>query len=96
MLKDDLSVIFASRLQEALDNNLMSAEDFGEDFILTPCMIKKYLDPSDSTLPMLYTAARIAEYLDVSLDWLCGMDDNDFNGMREPKERKCDIAPWLL
>lgn len=62
---------FAERLRTTLDENLMSAEDLEDIGIVSASNIAKYL--RGEAIPQLRTAVRIAEYLGVSIDWLCGL-----------------------
>lgn len=72
---DDIYIerIFSVRLQQALDENMMSAEDLEDLNVTSASNIAKYL--RGTALPQLRTIYYIAEYLGVSIDWLCGLSD---------------------
>jgi transcriptional regulator with XRE-family HTH domain len=67
-----LERIFSERLKEALDENLVSGEDLETLGIVSASNIDGYL--KRKSLPQLRTIVRIAEYLGVSIDWLCGIE----------------------
>lgn len=68
-----LEKVFGERLfQEMYDQGKM-VEDFEEDDICSASVLNSYI--SGKTLPQLRTAVRIADYLGVGLDYLCGMDN---------------------
>ena len=63
---------FAERLRTTLDENLITAEDLEDAGIVNAGHVSRYLN--GSALPQLRTAFHIAEFLGVSLDWLCGLN----------------------
>lgn len=70
-----LESIFARRLETAMLDMGVGAEEFDYDNICSAPTIKRYLN--GDCLPTLRTVWRIADYLGVSVDYLCGMDDTD-------------------
>lgn len=67
--KEHVEWSFPERLQEAMDDNFLSPEDFEEFDICSASSIQSYL--SGKAVPNLRTAAAIAKFLRVSLDSLC-------------------------
>ena len=61
---------FPLRLKEAMEDNMATPLDFEDAGICAESSIKSYL--RGKNIPNLRTAQAIAEYLGVSLDYLCG------------------------
>jgi transcriptional regulator with XRE-family HTH domain len=79
--KDDygLEKVFGERLADAMEDNGVTVEDMETDDIAVSSVINSYI--SGKSLPQLRTAVRIATYLNVSLDYLCGLDDGDIESI---------------
>lgn len=79
--KDDygLERVFGERLADAMEDNGVTVEDMETDDIAVSSVINSYI--SGNSLPQLRTAVRIATYLNVSLDYLCGLDDSDIESI---------------
>lgn len=77
---------FAERLQYEMDRRGLEPKDFEELYDISASSIRSYL--RFETLPTLETAYKIAIALNVSLDWLCGLNQDQY-----PK--RANIAPWL-
>lgn len=71
----ELELIFSDRLSEAMMMRGLEEEDFEDDDIASVSSVR-YYQKDNSKLPNLRTAVRIANYLGVSLDWLCGIGEN--------------------
>ena len=84
---DDVTAdIFAERLQIALDMNGVTAADLEREDIASSTLIGSYIKGQHT--PNILGAVRLAERLNVSLDWLCGLSDTD--GPEIPP------APWQV
>ena len=87
----DLEYYFPLVLEEEMNLRGLSPSDFEECGVVSASSKKSYLD--GDTLPTLRTAAKIASFLSVSLDHLCGFDDIPINTTSHKDiSRK---APWL-
>lgn len=67
---EELEWEFPNRLQEAMVDNFVEATDFEDNDICSESAIKSYI--KGTHIPNLRTAHAIAEFLGVSVDWLCG------------------------
>lgn len=87
---DSVDYYFGSRLRQAMLDKGMEAKDLGDCGIISASSIREYVDCG--RLPNLRTACRLAEFLDVDLDWLCGFKEearwSDIDIERQLK------APW--
>lgn len=72
----DLEIIFPKRLVEAMQDKGIDETDMEADGILSVSALKEY-QRNMTRLPSLRSAVRIATYLEVSLDWLCGLDESE-------------------
>lgn len=66
---------FPDRLQDAMTDAMVTAEDFEESDICAASTINSYI--SGKSVPNLRTAQAIAEFLQVSLDYLVGDTRDD-------------------
>lgn len=88
---DSVDYYFRTRLKEALDNKCLTGKDLEDCGVVAQSSIHEYIDCG--RLPNLRTACRLAEFLDVSLDWLCGFDEGiKWSDALLPAQRK---APWV-
>lgn len=71
---DTVDVYFRDRLEELLRERGLDPKDLEDMNVISATQVKKYLDREN--IPNLRTACRLAEFFDVSLDWLCGIDDD--------------------
>lgn len=72
--------IFAQRMKQAREAKELKQNELAKAVGVTPTTISAYEksdDEGNGKKPTLENAQAIAEKLDVSLDWLCGMSDND-------------------
>lgn len=87
---DSVDYYFGSRLRQAMLDKGMEAKDLEDCGIISASSIREYVDCG--RLPNLRTACRLAEFLDVDLDWLCGFKEearwSDVDIERQLK------APW--
>lgn len=90
MIESDIEYYFPERLDEAMSNQGIAPSDFEDLDIVSASSIKSYLD--GKTIPNLRTAVKIAEFLGVSLDYLCGFGMKEFHAKEVIDPRK---APWL-
>lgn len=70
-----LEKCIADNLMRALEDRGLTEDDLVLDGVVGRSSINAYL--SMSQLPTLRTAYRIANYLGVTVDWLCGFDEID-------------------
>lgn len=71
--------IFAQRMKQARESKKMKQNELAKAIGVTPTTISSYEksdDEGNGKKPTLENAKAIAEKLEVSLDWLCGMADN--------------------
>ena len=88
----ELEMIFARRLEDAMALKGVDASDIEFAGVIgSGSSIKAYIEGDQ--IPNLRTAVRLAKYLDVSLDYLCGMDEADIWSDTSRQEQL--IAPWL-
>ena len=87
----DIEYYFPERLDEAMSSQGIAPSDFEDLDVVSASSIKSYLD--GKTVPNLRTAVKIAEFLNVSLDYLCGFDvmDHRVNEIKTNSRK----APWL-
>lgn len=72
--------IFAQRMKQAREAKELKQNELAKAVGVTPTTISAYEksdDEGNGKKPTLENAQAIAEKLEVSLDWLCGMSDND-------------------
>lgn len=69
-MKERIDYCFSERLESAMVLRGIDGQDLEDLDIVSSASIQEYL--KGHRIPNLRTAARIAEFLDVSLDWLCG------------------------
>lgn len=84
---------FARRLQDLLDQRCMTGKDLEDAGVVSQSSVKEYLE--NGRLPSLRNACRIADFFDVTLDWICGYGaDLDISaaGLDPEEDRR---APWL-
>lgn len=68
--------IFATRLKEARDKKQISQSDLSENVGVSPQAISNYENEMNKKLPSLKHLYKIANALNVSLDWLCGFESH--------------------
>lgn len=73
-MKERIDYCFGDRLKEAMDYRGLDGQDFDDLDIVSAASIHEYLE--GRRIPNLRTAARMAEFLGVSLDWLCGNEED--------------------
>lgn len=93
--KEIVDYYFPHRLQDLMDSRGFTPQDLEDAEIISASSVKEYLE--NGRLPNLRTAIRIAEFFDVTLDWLCGYGDDtpgatfaqilDFEAERRPPWR---------
>lgn len=83
---------FPRRLKDTLDERGFDGKDLEDLGVISQSSIRDYLD--GKVAPNLRTAIKLADFLDVSLDYLCGMDEdtNAYNYIARNEDEK---APWL-
>ena len=71
--------LYSARLTETMKergfktNNAMTREMERDGYFVSPSTIGEYLNKR--SLPGLFIAAQLAEFLDVSLDWMIGLNE---------------------
>lgn len=83
----DESKVFAERLKQKRTEKQISLRELALKTGLSPTTVSSY-ERGDKS-PSLNNVALIAKYLDVSIDWLCGIEEE------KPKNLK-DIVKTLL
>lgn len=71
--------VFAQRMKQAREAKSLKQNELAKAVGVTPTTISAYEksdDEGNGKKPTLENAQAIAEKLEVSLDWLCGMSDN--------------------
>lgn len=71
-----MSSIFAARLKQARESRGISQSELARQSGITVQSISSY-ESDDPKEPKIYSASKIAETLNVSLDWLCGINDEE-------------------
>lgn len=94
-MSENVAYIFRTRLNDVMASKGIEPEDFDLfDDVVSSQSVRSYL--SGKALPNLKSLVTLAAFLDVSIDWLCGMEDFEFDAY--PRETTPDIfrkAPWL-
>ena len=67
---------FKENLKRLIDSRAMTTKDLSEDMNITPATLSRYL--SGNRKPDLPYVVRIAEYFNVSIDWLLGISGDKF------------------
>ena len=75
---------FADRLLDALDEKKLTRADLCRMTGLKSAHLVGYIKNPDRS-PKLSTAIKIADALDVSIDWLAGREGFDMHGRIDPK-----------
>lgn len=88
----DLEYYFPERLEEAMDAQGLTPSDFEDCNVASASSLNAYI--KGKTIPNLRNATKIASFLGVSLDYLCGYEASRIGGTikNETNGRK---APWL-
>lgn len=83
---------FPRRLEEALTMRGYDEKTLEDLGVISQSSIRSYIQ--GEVVPNLRTAVKLAEFLDVSLDFLCGegADSDIYSEIAMRDERK---APWL-
>ena len=68
-------MVFCERLDQVLREKDLSETDLADMADILPQSVSRYI--SGKSVPSLLTTIKIADALDVSLDWLCGIDRNE-------------------
>jgi transcriptional regulator with XRE-family HTH domain len=88
---DSVDYYFARRLEEAMAAKGLDRKDLEDCGIVSVSSLREYIECG--RLPNLRTACRIAEFLDCSVDWLCGFkEEPQWSDDELEKQRR---APWL-
>lgn len=74
MMKERIDYCFGDRLKEAMALKGLEGQDFDDLDIVSAASVREYLE--GRRIPNLRTAARMADFLGVSLDWLCGIGED--------------------
>lgn len=69
------SQIFAERLKSARNKKHLSQAELAKGVGVSAATISSYETPNGTKIPALDKAVAIADFLEVSLDWLCGEDN---------------------
>ncbi len=72
--EEERMMVFCERLDQVLREKDLSETDLADMADILPQSVSRYI--SGKSVPSLLTTIKIAEALDVSLDWLCGIDRN--------------------
>lgn len=88
---DNVDYYFGKRLDEALKSKGFERKDLEDLDIVSQSSLREYIDCG--RLPNLRTACRLAEFLDVDLNWLCGF--NEAVKWSEVSMQEQLKAPWL-
>lgn len=70
---DNIDYYFGRRLREAMDSMGLDGKTLEDMGVVSASSVHEYIDCG--RIPNLRTACRIAEFLDVTVDWLCGFDE---------------------
>lgn len=73
--RSDILVIFTTRLREKILESGLTQAEFGEMIGISPAAVSSYINRR--VMPSIAIAAEMAKALGCSLDWLCGLTDND-------------------
>lgn len=73
-MKERIDYCFGDRLKEAMTLKGLEGQDFDDLDIVSAASVHEYLE--GRRIPNLRTAARMADFLGVSLDWLCGIGED--------------------
>ena len=73
--RGDILDIFTTRLREKILESGLKYAEFGEMVGISPAAVSSYINKR--VMPSIAIAAKMAVALDCSLDWLCGLSDND-------------------
>lgn len=71
---DSVDRFFYLRLEQLMRERGLDPKDLEDCNVISATQVNNYLNREN--IPNLRTACRLAEFFDVSLDWLCGLDDN--------------------
>lgn len=77
--KSDASInweVFRANLQKLLDSRGLTATDFARDANMSPGTVLRWMY---ERTPDILAAVITADYFGVSLDWLIGRTDNQYN-----------------
>lgn len=72
LIKDEASV-FRVRLAQAMEHDSVSKKELAKRINVTLQAVSQFM--GGHSTPTMATAVRIAKALNVSLDWLCGLED---------------------
>lgn len=94
----DETAIFAKRMKEARGKNGLKQKELAEKIGVTPQTISAYEKAGKA--PTMDNAISIAKILDVSLDWLCGIDrdvkkQNDITTIGDAARFLHEISSWI-
>ena len=75
-MKDFNSALFSERLKKARADKNMKQSELAQAIGVSAATICSYERVLNTKIPSLDNAYKISRYLDVSLDWLCGIDND--------------------
>lgn len=81
---------FGRRLNAALIEHGLTGQDLEDAGVVSASSVKDYID--GEVIPNLRTTCRIADFLGVDLNWLCGYGESEPSFYNPEGDRR---APWL-
>ena len=88
---DNVEYYFPQIFQEAMELRGMQPIDFEDWDLVSQSSVSAYIDGRQ--IPNLRTIYRIAEFLEVSIDWLCGLgEERSWSDTSMQEQLK---APWV-
>lgn len=86
--------IFVARLKDARERKNLTLKELSEKCGISLSAMNRYVGMS--SVPTLEVASAIAQTLDVSLDWLCGLQDDESNSSTVTTGKLIRILSQLL
>ncbi len=76
--------IFSQRLKEAREKKGFTQRYLAEKVSVTPASLSAY--EKGTSIPSLPVVKKLSEVCDVSIDWLCGLTENENNSIKSYKD----------
>ncbi len=72
--------VFQDRLVELMNNRGLTMKSLSEELNIAPATLSRYLTSDETKMraPTLPYVVKIAQFFDVSIDWILGFDDDKY------------------